>query len=91
MKTVRIVVTGRVQGVGFRFFVVDAARQLGVVGYTRNLPSRQHVEVVASGSEQQLDTLLSLLRTGPSEAHVDGLQMTEVTDSPAFDQFSIDW
>ena len=55
------------------------------------MASRQHVEVVASGSEQQLDMLLSLLRVGPSGAHVDGIEMTEVTDSPAFDQFSIDW
>lgn len=91
MKTVRIVVTGRVQGVGFRFFVSDAARPLGVTGYARNMESRQHVEVVASGEEVQLAKLLDLVRVGPSGARVDNVEVTELSGAPPTQGFTIDF
>ena len=63
-------VQGRVQGVGFRAFVYDAAESLGVTGSVRN--SRDGgVRVEAEGSRDRLDRLLQALRQGPPAARVD--------------------
>ncbi len=63
------IVSGRVQGVGYRAFVVRYARALGLDGSVRNLPSGQ-VEVIAEGDEKALQQLLTLLREGPPAARV---------------------
>jgi acylphosphatase len=65
----RYVVSGRVQGVGYRYFVLRQADLLGVSGYARNL-SDGSVEVVAEGSEAALADLEERLREGPSFAEV---------------------
>jgi acylphosphatase len=57
-------VVGLVQGVGFRYFVLEAARELGLRGYVRNTPDGA-VEVVAEGPQQRLELLASMLRKGP--------------------------
>jgi acylphosphatase len=62
-------VSGRVQGVGFRFFVERAAAKLGVSGYVKNLFDGR-VEVYAIGSVEQLEALADALRRGPPMAHV---------------------
>jgi acylphosphatase len=68
-------VRGRVQGVGFRYFVHDRARSLGVAGSVRNL--RQGcVWVEAEGPRDRLDTLLAALREGPPAARVDHVEVT---------------
>ena len=91
MKTVRVVVSGRVQGVGFRFFVADAARRLDLTGYARNMESRQDVEVVASGDEDRLGKLLDLLRVGPTGARVDSVEVSELSAPPLVHGFSVDF
>ncbi len=58
-------VTGRVQGVGFRWFVIQQARKLNLNGWTRNLHDGR-VEVLAEGPKQDLDTLIDYLYQGPS-------------------------
>ena len=65
----RFVVKGRVQGVGFRWFTVRAARQAGVVGTTRNLPDGT-VEAVAEGSPAQIALFRAALEQGPSYSRV---------------------
>ncbi|MBX6341488.1 MAG: acylphosphatase [Thermomicrobiaceae bacterium] len=65
------VVRGRVQGVGFRAFVVDRGRALGVVGWVRNLPDGRSVEVVAEGPAERLERLRDALREGPPGAYVE--------------------
>lgn len=62
-------VRGRVQGVGFRFFVMREASDLGLRGTVRNL-SDGSVEVVAGGSVEQLEELKSRLRAGPENSNV---------------------
>ena len=89
MKTIRILIGGRVQGVGYRFFVIDAARRLGIVGYTRNLPTRRHVEVVASGTDDLLEKLVDLLWVGPIGASVDSVEIAELPEAPSFEGFDI--
>ena len=69
----RFLVSGLVQGVGFRWFVARHARSLGLVGYARNLPDGR-VEVVVSGPDESLPALEQLLRSGPAYAQVDGVE-----------------
>jgi acylphosphatase len=78
--TTRFVVSGLVQGVGFRWFVARHARALGLGGYARNLPDGR-VEVVASGTgAEALARLEELLRSGPAHARVDRLERQDGVD-----------
>ena len=63
------VVTGRVQGVGFRYFVLRTARSLGLAGTVRNAPDGS-VRVAAEGPPAALEALVDRLRVGPSGAVV---------------------
>ena len=67
------IVRGRVQGVGFRWFVDHEARQLGLAGWVRNNIDGT-VEVLAMGSAEQHAALLSKLQRGPRAARVDEVQ-----------------
>jgi len=73
----RWVVRGRVQGVGFRWFVGREAQRLGVGGFVRNLPDGT-VEVVSQGTEAQLDALEEALARGPRMARVDAVDRLHV-------------
>jgi acylphosphatase len=72
----RYFVRGRVQGVGFRWFVEKQANGIGVTGYTSNLDDGR-VEVYAIGTKQQLDQLSGFLWKGPSMAEVRGVDEQE--------------
>jgi acylphosphatase len=67
------IVRGRVQGVGFRWFVDYEARQLGISGWVRNNLDGS-VELLAMGTEQQLGALYQKLQRGPRAARVDDVQ-----------------
>ncbi len=69
MPAYRYIVSGRVQGVGYRYFVLRQADALGVSGYARNR-SDGSVEVVAEGSDAALADFEARLREGPSFAEV---------------------
>ncbi len=69
MNACRFVVRGRVQGVGFRYFALQSARELGVAGFARNLPDGS-VEVLAEADEAALAALETRLREGPAFARV---------------------
>jgi len=71
-------VRGRVQGVGFRWFVMGVAERLGLEGYVRNLPDGS-VEVVARGTREAMDELERALARGPATARIDGVEKLEVT------------
>lgn len=79
MSDLHVRVTGIVQGVGFRWFVRERARRLGLTGWVRNL-SDGSVEVAASGDPYQLDLLRGELRRGPTGARVDAIH--EVSEAP---------
>ena len=68
-------VRGRVQGVGFRYFVERSAQQLGLSGYARNLDDGR-VEVYAAGAPEKIEQLAGLLRVGPRWADVRGVEET---------------
>jgi acylphosphatase len=85
-QTRRYVVTGRVQGVGFRWFVEREARALGLGGWVRNRADGS-VEVLAAGSNQQLNALYDKLKAGPRASRVDNVEVEEtapVKDSGTF-------
>src|SRR5205807_2496692 len=77
----RFVVRGRVQGVGFRWFVEHEAHVLGIAGWVRNKPDGS-VEVLAMGSRDQLAGLRSRLREGPRAARVDDVEESEAKPIP---------
>lgn len=66
---VHVLVRGRVQGVGFRWYVREAARTLGLAGWVRNRPDGT-VEVAAQGDGEMLERLRDMLRAGPNGATV---------------------
>ncbi len=72
----RFLVRGRVQGVGFRWFVEREAQILGVAGWVRNNADGS-VEVLAMGSNEQLAGLRTRLRSGPRAARVDDVEEKE--------------
>ena len=70
LKRLLAIVQGCVQGVGFRYFVNDLARQLQLTGTVRNLRNGD-VEVIAEGEEGALEALLAHLQHGPAGSHVE--------------------
>ena len=75
---VRWLVSGRVQGVGFRWFVVKRAEALKLHGWVSNLPDGR-VEIVASGTVESLDALDEIAREGPKWSRV---EIVEKVDYP---------
>jgi acylphosphatase len=85
----RFLVRGRVQGVGFRWFVEREAHILGVAGWVRNNADGS-VEVLAMGSREQLLDLRSRLREGPRAARVDDVEEAEAKPVPGLTNFRIE-
>ncbi len=83
-------VSGRVQGVFFRMFVVREAKALGVAGRVRNLPDGR-VEVIAEGEKEKLNKLIEKLRQGPPAAIVEKVQVEWDEYRHEYDDFQIDY
>ena len=73
----RFVVSGRVQGVGFRWFAFDAARREGLHGYVTNNDDGT-VEAVAEGEAESVDRFERALRRGPSKSRVEQVRVVDV-------------
>ncbi len=86
---VHALVQGRVQGVGFRFFVQRQALALGLTGWVRNLDGDASVEVMAEGPQADLEMLLAELRRGPRMASVEGVEASWREATGAFQGFEI--
>jgi len=82
----RFIVKGRVQGVGFRYFAVRAARQAGVSGSVRNLADGT-VEAIAEGPPQAIDEFRAALEHGPSYAHVERVDEIEMQPTGRYSGF----
>ena len=74
---VHVVVSGKVQDVGFRFFTVREAERLGVVGHVRNLPTGE-VDIEAFGEPEAIKNFLAFLQHGPKTAQVEHLIAKEL-------------
>ena len=85
----RALVQGRVQGVGFRWFVLHHAQELRVTGWARNITDGRTVEVVAEGVRSSLEQLLEYLWVGPASAHVANIDAEWNTSQKEFTSFQI--
>jgi acylphosphatase len=85
----RFLVRGRVQGVGFRWFVEREARVLGIAGWVRN-NADSSVEVLAMGTSDQMSGLRSRLKEGPRAARVDDVQESEAKPVSGLTTFRIE-
>jgi acylphosphatase len=88
VKAIRAVASGKVQGVGFRWFVREQARRVGVDGWVRNCPDGS-VEVLAAGAPESVDALVRAVRRGPSAARVDVLNVLPAGGEVAPHPFTI--
>ena len=84
----RFLVSGRVQGVGFRYFIQDIARREGLTGFVRNLPDGR-VEVVAEGDDESLRRLEAGVWRGPSHARVEHVDVDVMPASGSFPGFNV--
>ena len=88
MAAVKVLVHGRVQAVGFRFFTIRQANELGLTGYVRNLENGTSVECVAEGEKGNLEKLVSRLKEGPRFARVEKIETSWSGYSGAYPDFS---
>jgi acylphosphatase len=73
----RLIITGRVQGVGYRQWMCREAPSLGLTGWVRNRRDGS-VEAVIDGAESSVTTLIQIAHRGPPAAKVDGVAVTDV-------------
>lgn len=86
-------ISGRVQGVGFRYFTVQQAKKLGVTGWVKNLADGR-VEAEVQGGEPDVAEMIDRLQKGPLRARVDHVEVKEKPSSrdpgvPSFKEFRI--
>ena len=77
IKRVRVTISGRVQGVGFRYFTRREGERLGLVGWVKNFPNGD-VEAEAEGDEAQVDTFVEAIRRGPPASRILNYQINEI-------------
>lgn len=82
-------VIGRVQGVGFRWWIRSAADRLGLTGWVMNAPDERSLELVAEGPAAALDQLERLLQQGPPGAMIDRVEASRSPASGSYGRFQI--
>ncbi|MBS3741304.1 MAG: acylphosphatase [Candidatus Cloacimonetes bacterium] len=90
MKKLKIIISGRVQGVWFRGYTKKIANSLDLKGYVKNLRNGD-VEILAKGDNENMDELLNKVRTGPPAARVDSVQTKEVSEPVNYESFKISY
>ena len=88
VSAARILVRGRVQGVGFRFYTEEKARQLGLHGWVRNCPDGD-VEAYAEGPRLDIEELIRTLHQGPPMARIQDISVDWLTPEGRHSGFSI--
>ena len=88
MKQVHLYISGRVQGVAFRWATDNAAKSYGLTGWVRNLADGR-VEVVAEGEPEILETFIKWCHQGPPSARVDDIETQWFDASGKFKKFAI--
>jgi len=89
-SAVHMIVRGRVQGVGFRFFVRGQASVMGVAGWVKNLPDGS-VEIHAEAEREVLEKFVEKVRRGPVFAHVDEIVEDWTEPENAYYNFNIEF
>ena len=86
VKNVQAILSGKVQGVGFRYYATHVAESYGVVGTVRNLPEGR-VEAIAEGDERELSQFVAELQRGPRAAEVRDVQIAWGEPTGQFNHF----
>ncbi len=87
-KAVDLVVKGRVQGVGFRWFSRQQADRFGIKGWVKNLPNGD-VEIFAEGERAAVDAFMETIRQGPSFAYVEEMLISEQPLDRSYSTFEV--
>jgi acylphosphatase len=91
MIRIMVCVKGRVQGVGYRYFVTDCAQEIGVSGFVKNIPDGS-VLIVAEGRQDVLDRFVSMVRAQSNPViKVDSLEIRRCEPTGEFSGFRIQW
>jgi len=88
VKSIYILIGGRVQGVGFRYFAHQKANELNIFGWVKNTPDGK-VEIEASGDSENLEIFTDWMKIGPIRAIVQTFSVSEITPSRNFTSFII--
>jgi len=87
-KHLELIIEGRVQGVGFRYFVYNHALRHDIAGYVKNSQDGD-VEIICSGEEKDLSAFMEEIKKGPSFSHVLNVKVKERSEKEDFDNFEI--
>jgi len=87
MRTVKIFISGSVQGVFFRKFIEEKAQKLMLKGFVRNLDDGR-VEVVVEGNDSFVDGMIDLCKQGPPQAQISGVETQELKHH-GFENFKV--
>ena len=82
-------VSGKVQGVGFRYFVAENARRMALHGHVRNISAQRTVEIIAEGPRPTLEKLADTLRCGPPLAEVTSVTLKWQIATGGLPEFAI--
>ncbi|MGZ4979324.1 MAG: acylphosphatase [Methylobacter sp.] len=88
MRKVKILVSGRVQGVYFRLFTQNKAKHFSIKGSVRNLPDGR-VEIIAEAENMAIEKFIKWCNKGPITARVDHVEVTELQHDEALTTFEI--
>ena len=88
IKTYEILVSGRVQGVGFRYFSQSRASKYNIKGFARNTYASK-VEIVCQGEEEELEKFIDEVRKGPAFSVVSDIEIEEIKKPQKYDSFDI--
>lgn len=88
MVQYELIVKGRVQGVGYRYFAARKANEMGITGWVKNSVDGS-VMVVAQGIEEEIETFIDYLYIGPTRSRVDQISKVKFNTLSNFDTFSV--
>ena len=87
-KQIYIAISGRVQGVGFRYFALYKAEELHITGWVKNTPDGK-VEIEASGELQNINTFIDRMKIGPARAIIGTFLVSELSPQRFFTEFTV--